>query len=461
VTFSILAAFVVYFLALLAIGLVTYRKSRTATDFIVGGRSLNLYVTALSAHASDMSNWLFMAYPAVVMAVGGEGAWIAIGLVVGMWANWQFVAPKLREETERTGSLTLAAYFSRRFGDEKGVLRTVGALLSLLFFAVYVAAGLVGIGYVVESVLGFDRVLGMGVGLAVVVIYTYVGGYYSIGWVDLWQALFLMAMIVLVPIMAYLKTGPIGPTLEGLGISASLYPQGGWKTLMQIIFLSFGWGLGYFGQIHILSKFMGIKHPEELRKSKWIGIGWQVICLGAATAVGLVGIAWFNGGLENTELVFVQMVKGLFHPFFGTLILCGVLAATISTMDSQLLVLVSILVEDIYHRFIRKHATEKQALNASRISLVGVALVAFAIAAFSKATLMDTVKYSWSGLGSTFGPVLLMALHSKRVNYAGALTGMIFGGVVALVWPLLPTDVPALIPGFVLNLGIIYIVSSR
>ena len=451
----VLLAFFVYFLALLAIGVVSYRRSKTATDFMVGGRSLNFYVTALSAQASDMSSWLFMAYPGLIFTFGGGSIWVAIGLFVGMWLLWTFIAPRLRVETERTGSLTLNAYFAARFGDERGWLRSVSAALSILYFTFYVAAGLVGIGYLFESVLGFDRVLGMSVGIFVVMVYTTVGGFYSIAWVDTWQALFLLAMIVLVPILALVDLGGFGQ-LQLYGRSWSPAP-----TVSNVVYGVLGWGLAYFGQPHILTKFMGIKRPEDLRKSKYVGLSWQFVCLVAATLVGFLGIAFFHGYLDNDELVFVLMVKQLFHPFIGGLVLSGVLAATISTMDSQILVLVSTLSQDVYHRFFSKRASGKEMVWVSRLCVVLVCVLAYIAALFSHQNVLTLVLYSWAGLGSAFGPVLLLALHSKRINFAGAMTGMLFGGGIAAVWPLVEPyiPVPAMVPGFCLNLVVIYLVS--
>ncbi len=451
----VLLAFFVYFLALLAIGVSSYRRSKTATDFMVGGRSLNFYVTALSAQASDMSSWLFMAYPGLIFAFGGGSIWVAVGLFTGMWAVWTFVAPRLRRETERTGSLTLNAYFAARFGDDRGWMRSVSAALSILYFTFYVAAGLVGIGYLFESVLGFDRVLGMSIGIFVVMIYTTIGGFHSIAWVDTWQALFLLAMVVLVPILALVDLGGWDELqLHG----RSWMPT---ATVRNVVYGVLGWGLGYFGQTHVLSKFMGIKHPKELRKAKYVGLSWQLICLIAATFVGFLGIAYFQGHLDNDELVFVLMVKQLFHPFLGGIVLSAVIAATISTMDSQILVLVSTLSQDVYHRFFHKRATGKEMVWVSRVCVVLVCLLAYIAALFSHQNVLTLVFYSWSGLGSAFGPVLLLALHTKRINFAGAMTGMVFGGVIAAVWPLIePTiPVPAMVPGFCLNLVVIYLVS--
>lgn len=460
-------AFAIYFGLLFAVASLTYRKSTNASDFTLGSRSLNFYVTALSAHAADMSAWLFMAYPATVLISGGCATWTAIGLLVGMWANWHFIAPRLRLETERTGSLTLSHYLGARFPDHQRILRLVGAASSLVFMTVYVAAGLVGVGCLMESVFEVHRIWGMTAGLSVVMIYAFIGGYISVAWVDLFQALFLLIALVLVPTVALTKVGGLQTVTEAShswNVSLSLLPQDGVMGVVIALLVSLGWGLGYFGQPHILSKFMGIGDPSALRKSKWVGLTWQFLSLAAATAVGLIGLAFFSQIPDNPELVFVDMVTALFHPIFASFILCAILAAAISTMDSQLLVLAPILSEDLYHRYFHPTASPKATLWSSRLALILLGLISYAIALFSSQTVMKLAFYSWSGLGSTFGPVLFLALYSQRINGYGAVAGMMFGMVVAAVWPLIETQcpfaIPALIPGFLLNIVVIQAVSA-
>jgi sodium/proline symporter len=463
---KLLIAFSIYCGLLLTVGVLAYRRARNATDFVLGNRSLNFYVTALSAHAADMSAWLFMAYPAAIFLKGGGAAWTAVGLLGGMWANWHFIAPKLRAETGRTGSLTLTHYFAVRFDDRRGILRAIGAASSLLFMTAYVAAGLVGIGCLTESVFGIERVWGITIGLSVVIAYALIGGYLSVCWVDLFQALFLLTALMLVPIAAFQHVGGATVIREAAlerGVALSLMPQEGLQGLLTALLLSLGWGLGYFGQPHILAKFMAIGDPRQLRKSKRLGMCWQLLSLAAATAVGLVALAFFEKSPDNPELIFVEMVKGLFNPLFAGLILCAILAAAISTMDSQLLVLAPVLSEDVYHRLFHRKPSDRTTLLSSRLSLLFLGGLSYLIARYSAQTVMSLVFYSWSGLGSTFGPVLLMALSSRRVNWAGAVSGMVFGAAVAAFWPMLSghwsVEIPTLIPGFLLNLGVIYAVS--
>ncbi len=457
-----LLAFVLYFGTLLVIGFLTYRKSKDSAEFVLGGRSLPFFVAALSAHASDMSNWLFMAYPAAIFLGGGIRIWIAIGLLVGMFLNWQFVAPRIRRETERLGVVTLGGYFTARFKDPEGILRPIGALLSLLFFTVYISAGLVGIGYMFDVILGVNPMVGALIGMLVVIVYTSIGGFVSVCWIDCAQAFFLMLVLIIVPLILLSEQGSLPATAID-GASWSLWGHEGAASFIQVLMISFGWGLGYFGQTHILTKFMGLKDPKEMNKSKWTGMVWMFLCLAFATLIGVAAVNSFPQGLENPELVFVVIVEKLFTPFLAGIILCAIFAAIISTIDSQILVLVSVLAEDLYHHLLRKRASGSETLVSSRISVIIIAVISYLIAIFSGQNVLNLVFYAWSGLGSAFGAVLILALYTKRTNRFGAIFGMVFGGVVAAVWPLIdeaiPMEIPALIPGFLLNLPLIYLIS--
>lgn len=458
--FQIIAAFLTYFAFLLAIALFSHKKQSSDADFILGNRSLNFWLTALSAHASDMSAWLFMAFPAAIFMGGLPESWTAIGLVLGMFCNWHFVAPKLRVETEKYDSYTLSTYFERRFGDTTGVLRTLTALVTVIFLTSYLSAGLIAMGLLFETIFGVEYHFGITVATVVSMIYTFSGGFITVAWTDLFQAIFLLLMIIIVPIFAYFNLPDNSQGIFDLarqaGISMNLMKDFSPTTFLSIVFLLV-WGLGYFGQPHIITKFMGIKNAKELNKSKYIGICWQVIALIAAIMVGIVGIGYFNQGISNPELVFVQMVNTLFQPYFGGLILCGIIAANMSTMDSQILVCASVLSEDFYKHLVRKEASPKQLLKVSRGAVIVVSIVALVLAAGKSSTVLDVVFYAWSGLGCAFGPLVLAALYSKRVNTYGAIAGILTGGLIvggAWSWinPLITSfKVPAILPGFCLS----------
>lgn len=463
-------AFFIYLIVLLIIGLVSHRKSKTEADFIMGNRSLNFWLTALSAHASDMSAWLFMAFPMTIFVGGLSQIWIAIGLVVGMFLNWHFVAPKLRRATEQYDCYTLSTFFEKRFNDQSGMIRLISAIMLIAFMTHYLSAGLIAMGLLFESLFSIDYYIGITIATLVVVIYTYMGGYITVAWTDLIQGMFLLFVIILVPVIAFFHIDGAHAILEAAqskNISLSLIPDTSFDTLFTIFTLSFGWGLGYFGMPHIITKFMGIKNADDMYKSKYLGISWQILAMAAAGCVGLIAIAFFKQELDNPELVFVEMVKTLFPPLAIGFILCGVIAANMSTMDSQILVCASVLTEDFYKKFMKKKEGPpiNHLLTASRLGVILVAIVALAIAYNKSSTVLDTVLYSWSGLGCSFGPIVLVALYSKTANKWGAIAGIIVGGVVSGIWPYVNASLTdyvifPMIPGFFMSLLAIFVVSK-
>ncbi|MEC7839089.1 MAG: sodium/proline symporter [Chlamydiota bacterium] len=462
-------AFASYFLVLLSIGIYSHRAQNTSKDFIMGNRSLSFWVTAFSAHASDMSGWLFMAFPAALFIGGLPNIWIGLGLLGGMFLNWQFVATKLRIETEKYESYTLSSYFENKFNDTSGAIRILTAAMAVIFLTFYLSAGLIAMGYLLESLFHIDYYLGLTIAMLVAMTYTFVGGYYTVAKVDQFQAIFLLLVIVLVPIVAiFSMDSPIDSILNAShehNISLSIFYTATPENILATIFLILSWGLGYFGQPHIITKFMGIDCPENLRKSKYVGMTWQITTLLAAASIGIVGIGFFEGQLSNPELVFVNMVQSLFPPLLAGFILCGVLAANMSTMDSQILVCASVLSEDFYKHIVKKHASEKELLIVSRIGVILTSIISLFIAFIKSSTVLDAVLYAWSGLGSSFGPLILMSLYFKKCNKYGAISGILVGGIVAGIWPHLnaylgiPYIIPGMIPGFILSTLSIYTVS--
>lgn len=459
-------SFFLYFLVLLVIGLISHKRQTTSADFIVGNRSLNFWLTALTAHASDMSSWLFMAFPAALYLGGVPEAWIAFGLIFGMFCNWQFIAKRLRTQTEKYNSYTLSTFFERRFNDQSGIIRSLTAIMTLFFMTTYLSSGLIAMGLLFESLFGINYFVGLGVASLVVVIYTFAGGFITVAWTDFFQGVFLLIAILVVPFLAYQQIGgwsAIQQASNEYDLSLRLVKDFSVETLLAILF-SASWGLGYFGQPHIVTKFMGIKNANELYKSKYLGMSWQVLTLGAAALTGLIGIKFFNHSLADPQLVFVEMVKALFTPWIGGFILCGLIAANMSTMDSQLLVSASVLSEDIFKHIVHKKASPQTLLRASRFSVIIIAAISLLIAFMKSATIMEVVFYAWSGLGCAFGPLMLMALYSKRTNRYGAIAGILVGGLIAAGWGLInpfitEVNIPAMIPGFILGLLSIRVVS--
>lgn len=464
---QVIAAFIVYFSILLMIGVIFHKKQTTSSDYIMGNRSLSFWLVALSAHASDMSAWLFMAFPMSIFVLGLSRVWIALGLLIGMFLNWQFVAPRLRSMTEAYNCYTLSSFFEKRFKDNSGTIRVISALVMVVFLTHYLSAGLIAMGNLFESLFSLDYFIGLSIAMLVVVIYTFIGGFTTVAWTDLFQGIFLLIMILLVPFMALTKIGSwdqIAVVAQKQGISLSLAPEASFDAVFTIFSLALGWGLGYFGMPHIITKFMGIKEVSEMHKSKWLGMSWQLIALTAAALVGLIGIAYFPNGLAKPELVFIEMVKDLFHPFIGGFILCAIIAANLSTMDSQILVCGSMMSEDLYVPFHHKPPSDRKILWFSKLSVVFISIVALILAFNRSSTVLDTVLYSWSGLGSAFGPLVLMSLYSTSVNRYGAMAGIIVGTLVSMVWPSLNPvltnyEVLPMIPGFILSAASIYLVS--
>ncbi|MBI5346021.1 MAG: sodium/proline symporter [Chlamydiae bacterium] len=398
-----ISTFVVYFIILITIVIFSYHKQKSDTDFVIGNRSLNYWLTALSAQASDMSNWLFMGYPMMIFTVGVFNIWAAIGLIVFMYLNWQFIAPKVRSATEKMNNLTLNAYFESRLQDKSGSIRLVSAIISFAFFSIYISAGLVGMGFLVESLFGLHYIVGITI------------------------------------------------------------PNYSFKTLLEILLMATGWGIGYFGQPHIITKFMGIKNVEEMPKAKLVGLSWQILALGGASILGLLGIYLFPQGLNNPQLVVVEIVKANLAPIFSGLVLCAILAATINVMAAQILVVASSISEDFCKGFFFKNATHKQLLKISRLSVILVGLIAYIIAYFKISTIYNLVLYAWSGIGASFGPLLLISLYYKKVNKTAGLLGIISGGAASAIWPIfeksLSIDIPPLVMGFAISSLIIFLVS--
>ncbi len=462
-----LGAIVLYFAVLICVAVLSYRKKQSDTDFIIGNRSMNVWLTALAAHASDMSSWLFLGYPAVVFTLGLNQAWTGIGLILCMFLNWQLVAPKIRTATEQYNSLTFSSYFENRLADTSGLIRIFTAIMLFVFYTIYISSALVATGLTLNTLFGIDFHIGVIVGILIVVPYVFTGGYLTLAWIDLFQGLFLMCVVLFVPLYLLPKIGgwtAVFDTIQAKGLTSSLIPDYSSHTLLQLLFLAAGWGLGYFGQPHIVTKFMGIKNVSEISTSKWIGMTWMVLSLGAATLVGLVGIAFFKSGytFPSTE-VFIRMVSQSFPPFIVGIVLCAIFAASINAMSSMILVLSSSLTEDVYKRVFRKSASPKELLLATRMGVILVSLIAFGIAYGNISTIYSLVLYAWSGLGASFGPLILLSLYSKAINKYGAWAGILSGGGIASIWPLIkdffPLDMPPLLPAFFISLLLILIVS--
>lgn len=457
-----LLAFLLYLAILGTIGVFSYKKEQTSDDFMIGSRQMNFYLTAFAAHASDMSSWIFLVYPAAVYVSGINGIAIAVGLTSCMFLNWHFIAPKLRTETEKYNSLTLSSYFESRFADTSGLIRIFSSLACLIFFTVYVSGGLVSLGILLNSIFGIPYIASVLFGIIIIVPYLFIGGYVTLAWTDCFQGIFLLISIILVPTIAIHFFNLSMDDIVSI-TPPKVFDHSSERTWYYPIFEIFAWGLPYFGLPHVLTKFMGISDVKEMHKAKWVGITWQAAALSAATFIGLIGRYLYHNGSINPEFIFIEMTTTMLPAFFATFILCAILGATITCMDSQILVVATSFSEDIYKKMIKKDATSKELLFVTRFSIFFVAFISCIIAITSQSSIGGLVSYAWFGLGASFAPVVLFALYSKTANRVGAAAGLFTGCISAAIWPLIPCpiEIPSMIPAFILSCIAIKVFSMR
>ena len=425
------------------------------------------WVTALSAQASDMSGWLLMGLPGAVYLSGVNQSWIAIGLFIGTWVNWILVAPRLRVYTERTNALTLSTFFEERFKDPTGLLRIISAIIILIFFTIYASSGLVGAGKLFESMFNINYSIAVIVGAVIMIMYTFLGGFMAVCWTDLVQGALMFLAIICVPVVAFFHAGGVDgvqAAITAKKISTSLFSDGSGPISFLAIISTAAWGLGYFGQPHILARFMSIKSVKELPKTITIAIVWVFISLLGAVIVGLIAIPLFdNLANGNQEKVFIYMIERFFNPWIGGILLAAILAAIMSTIDSQLLVSSSALTEDFYKHFIKKEASELEQIWVGRFCVLIIAIIAIILALTPGNTVLGLVSYAWGGFGAAFGPIVLVSLFSRKTSWQSALGGMITGTVVLVLWKNLGLGsiMYEIVPGFIANLIAIFLLNLK
>ena len=465
ITTPTLVTFVIYIALMVLIGLAAYRATNNFSDYILGGRSIGSFVTALSAGASDMSGWLLMGLPGAVYLSGLSESWIAIGLIVGAYLNWLFVAGRLRVQTEHNGNaLTLPDYFTNRFEDSSRVLRIFSAVVILVFFTIYCASGIVAGARLFESTFGLSYETALWAGAAATIAYTFVGGFLAVSWTDTVQASLMIFALILTPIVVMLATGGIDPTFAAIEMqNATNFDMLKGATFVGVISLM-AWGLGYFGQPHILARFMAADSVKSIAKARRISMTWMILCLGGAVAVGFFGIAYFSahpdvaGAVsENPERVFIELAKVLFNPWVAGVLLSAILAAVMSTLSCQLLVCSSALTEDFYKSFLRKGASQRELVWVGRGMVLLVALVAIFLASNPENRVLGLVSYAWAGFGAAFGPVVLISVMWNRMTRNGALAGMLIGAITVIVWKQFGwLGLYEIIPGFLFaSIGIV------
>ena len=465
---TITLTFVLYLLVLLGIGFYAWRRTLNLSDFVLGGRSLGSWVAALSASASDMSGWLLLGLPGYAYLSGLESRWLAVGLLIGTWLNWRLVAARLRVYSERAGNaLTLPEYLSNRFADSSGLIRIVSALFILLFFLFYTSSGLVAGGKLFETVFGMPYSWAVAAGALVIILYTAFGGFLAVSWTDLVQGLLMAAALVSVPLMALGGGVPASQTVLDLGPNQGnlLDPfsnrEGealGWISIVSLL----AWGLGYFGQPHILARFKAVKSVEQIPQARRIAVTWVGLTLSAACLVGLVGIGSFEPPLADPEKVFIHLVDLLFHPLVAGVCLAAILAAIMSTADSQLLVASSVFTDDLYKGLLKKTAGERELVIVGRSAVLVIALAAYLLALDPQSSVLDLVAYAWAGFGAAFGPAVILSLYWRSMTRLGALGGILAGGLTVVIWKQLEGglfDLYEILPGILASVAAIVTLS--
>lgn len=456
----------VYMIAMLLIGYYAYKRTSDLSDYMLGGRTLGPAVTALSAGASDMSGWLMMGLPGAMFSQGLSASWIVIGLTLGAYANWLFVAPRLRTYTEiANNSITIPEFLENRFEDTSKLLRLASGLVIIIFFTFYVSSGLVSGAVLFENSFAMDYHTGLWLIAAVIVAYTLFGGFLAVSWTDFVQGIIMVVALIVVPLTTIVYAGGLTDSFSHIrSIDPSLLDLFKGTSFLGIVSL-FAWGLGYFGQPHIIVRFMAISSANEIKKARRIGMGWMIFSVAGAMFTGLVAITFFSKKgitLADPETVFIQLGQILFHPIITGFLLSAILAAIMSTISSQLLVTSSSLTEDIYKTFFRRQATEKELIFMARLCVLLVSLAALVLAYNKNATILALVGYAWAGFGASFGPVIIMSLFWKRMTRWGALAGIISGAVTVILWtrfPVLKDNLYEMVPGFTASLLAIVIVS--
>lgn len=456
----------VYLVAMLLVGYYSYRKTSDLNDYMLGGRGLGPAVTALSAGASDMSGWMLMGLPGAMFATGISSLWLSIGLMVGAYLNYLILAPRLRTYTEvANDSITIPDFLENRFEDKSKLIRLVSAVVIFIFFTLYTSSGFVAGGRLFESSFGADYKTGLLLTAGVVVAYTLFGGFLAVSLTDFIQGLIMFTALVLVPVVAFTDVGGVTKTIDEIkNVDPSLLSLFKGTSFLGIVSL-LAWGLGYFGQPHIIVRFMAIDSVKQLKSARRIGMGWMGISIIGAIFTGLIGVAYFsiNGKtIDDPETIFIFFSEVLFHPYITGFLLAALLAAIMSTISSQLLVTASSVTEDFYKTFFRRNATDKELVLVGRLAVLAVALIGMSLSLYPNDTILGLVGYAWAGFGSAFGPVILLSLYWKRMTKWGALAGMVTGAATVLVWanvPGLSDLLYEMIPGFFLSLLAVIIVS--
>jgi sodium/proline symporter len=453
-----------YFFLMLGIGYYGYRNATSdMSEYMLGGRKLHPAVGALSAGASDMSGWMLMGLPGAIYLTGLSSAWIAVGLLIGAYFNYLLVAPRLRVYTEMANdAITIPDFFEKRFDDTSHALRIISSVVIIIFFTLYTSSGVVAGGKLFEASFGIGYEIGLFLTAGVVVAYTLFGGFLAVSITDFVQGCIMFVALILVPVVAFFELGSTNAIVNSIdSVDATLLTWFSGVTFLGLI-SSLSWGLGYFGQPHIIVRFMAIRNLAGIKTARHIGMSWMLVTVLGSVGTGLIGLAYVtahSGSINDAETIFIYLSQVLFSPLIAGFLLAAILAAIMSTISSQLLVSSSSLTEDIYKTFVRRSASQKELVLIGRISVFAVSLVAIGLAFDRSSSILSLVSNAWAGFGAAFGPIILLSLYWRNMTRNGALAGMITGAATVLLWIYAPVEVAGeplgalvyeIVPGFVL-----------
>ena len=433
----------------MGVGFLTFRHNNTHEDYFLAGRKLGPWVTAFSERASGESAWLLLALPGAAITIGMGELWSVIGIITGIICSWYLIAEKLREQTEKYNALTIPEYLHRRFNDKSNIIRVFSAIIIAFFFLFYVSAQFHASGKVLHSLFEIDPVTGISIGASIIIIYTLMGGFLAVAWTDLIQGTLMLGTLVILPIAGFIELSNSGQSMmDVLSSAGSIFGNNnksifsGQKGFEAIILVLGGlsWGLGYLGQPHLVIRYMAIRNPAEIKLARKIAIAWAIPGVIGAFFVGIVALMYFGPAyfqIVDPEQAMPILASELLHPIIAGLFISGAVAAMMSTADSQLLVSTSAVTEDFYHQFLKKDLSDKNQVRLSRFMIIFLGFIAYGIALYSQVkgrNIFGIVSYAWSGLGSAFGPVLVMTLWWDKTSRKGVIAGLVTGFLTTVIW---------------------------
>ena len=470
--------FIFYLIFIIYLGFRSLRYTKTQEDYFLAGRNLGPWVTAFSERASGESAWLLLALPGAVIITGLVELWTVIGIIIGIIFSWFLIAEKLRIETQKYNAITIPQYLHRRYNDKSNIILLFSSIIISFFFLFYVSAQFHASGKVIKSLFGLSPILGITIGAMVIILYTLLGGFYAVAWTDLIQGVLMIGTLIILPLAGFIELSETGITISNALESASMVfnnnnnslfsGRSGLAAILSSI-SGLSWGLGYLGQPHLLIRYMAIKNSKSIKKAKIIAIFWAIPGITGAFFIGIISLIYFGPEyfiINDPEQAMPLLAVELLHPIIAGIFISGAVAAMMSTADSQLLVSASAITEDFYHQYLGKNLKEGSLVKFSRIIIVILGLVAYAIAIISEIQdkkIFGVVSYAWSGLGSSFGPALLLTLWWKNTTREGVISGLITGFISTIIWgnsEFLKSIISERLASFLISIISIYLVSK-